>query len=156
MDISKIHINTPVREVLVSKNDLQPDRWMLFEKTGLQQYMLWVHPETGASIALLDFPAGSGVPERHRHASNQFMYCLEGEYCYQGQDGHSSLTLKPGDFYMNPKGSYHGPTRALTRCLLLEIYDGPHYYEKPEYHSDETIGKIVTAPAPSPASKEIS
>lgn len=138
MDNSKIHINTPVGEVLVRKEDLDPNKWMLFEKTGLRQYVLWVHPETGASVALLDFPEGSGVPERHRHASNQFMYCLEGEYSYQ------NLTLKPGDFYMNPKGSFHGPTRANTRCLLLEVYDGPHYYEKPEYHSEETIGKVVT------------
>lgn len=142
MDSSKIHIQTALGEVLVRKDELDPDKWMLFEKTGLRQYMLWVNPETGASIALLDFPEGSGVPERHRHASNQFMYCLEGEYAYTG----SNLTLKPGDFYMNALGSYHGPTKAVKRSLLLEIYDGPHYYEKPEYHSEETIGKVVAAP----------
>ncbi|MBJ3816886.1 cupin domain-containing protein [Shimwellia pseudoproteus] len=142
MDSKNIHINTPVGEVLVRPEDLDPEKWLLFEKTGLRQYMLWVHPETGASVALLDFPAGSGVPERHRHASNQFMYCLEGEYCYFG--GESDITLRPGDFYMNPKGAFHGPTRANSRCLLLEVYDGAHYYEKPEYHSDDTIGKVVS------------
>src|SRR5512145_2412696 len=60
MDESKIHIRTPLGEVLVRKSDLDPARWLHFPATGLKQYVLWVHPETGASIALLDFPEGSG------------------------------------------------------------------------------------------------
>lgn len=139
MDESKIHIKTPLGEVLVRKADLDPARWMTFPTTGLRVYTLWVHPESGASIALLDFPEGAGVPEKHTHASNQFMYCLEGEYEYTG----SNIVLKPGDFYMNPKDNPHGPTRANKRSLLLELYDGPHYYEAPAYHTKETIGKVV-------------
>ncbi|CAM5510057.1 cupin domain-containing protein [Streptomyces hirsutus] len=27
--------------------------------------------------------------------------------------------------------------------MLIEIYDGPHYYEKPEYRTDETIGDFL-------------
>ena len=110
------------REVLIKKGDLDPQKWQHFEKIGLKQYLLWTHPETGASITLLEFPAGSGIPEKHAHASNQFMYCLEGTYEYTD----SQLTLEPGDFYMNPKDHPHGPTRAHTRSLLIEIYDGPH------------------------------
>jgi anti-sigma factor ChrR (cupin superfamily) len=139
VDESKIHIRTPLGEVLVRKADLDPGKWMEFPRTGLRQYVLWVHPETGASIALLDFPEGSGVPEKHTHASNQFMYCLEGEYEYTD----SRITLRPGDFYMNPKDHPHGPTLAHKRCLLLEVYDGPHYYEAPAYHTKDTIGKVV-------------
>ena len=127
------------REVLIKKGDLDPAKWQQFEKIGLKQYILWTHPETGASITLLDFPAGSGIPEKHSHASNQFMYCIEGKYEYTD----SQLTLEPGDFYMNPKDHPHGPTRAHTRSLLIEIYDGPHYYGMPGYHTDATIGKIV-------------
>ena len=82
MDESKIHIRTPMGEVLVRKSELDPAKWMHFPKTGLRVYTLWVHPDNGASIALLDFPEGSGVPDKHTHASNQFMYCLEGEYEY--------------------------------------------------------------------------
>jgi hypothetical protein len=26
---------------------------------------------------------------------------------------------------------------------MLEIYDGPHYYEKPVFHTDETIGGFL-------------
>jgi 2,4'-dihydroxyacetophenone dioxygenase len=139
MDESKIHIKTPMGEVVVRKSDLDPAKWMTFEKTGLRAYTLWVHPQTGASVALLDFPEGSGVPDKHTHASNQFMYCLEGEYEYTD----SKIVLRPGDFYMNPKDHPHGPTRAHKRSLLLELYDGPHYYEAPSYHTKDTIGKVV-------------
>ncbi|HWK61444.1 MAG TPA: cupin domain-containing protein [Eoetvoesiella sp.] len=131
----RIHINSPVGEVLVTTKDLDPERWLDFPDIGLRQYLYWVHPETGASIALLEFEKGGGIPVRHTHASNQFMYCIEGEYEYST----TGLLLRPGDFYMNPKDSPHGPTLAHTRCLLIEMYDGRHYYEKPSYHTDETL-----------------
>ena len=134
------------REVLIKKGDLDPAKWQQFEKIGLKQYILWTHPETGASITLLDFPAGSGIPEKHSHASNQFMYCIEGKYEYTD----SKLTLEPGDYYMNPKDHPHGPTKAHTRSLLIEIYDGPHYYGMPGYHTDATIGKVVEPGAKQP------
>ena len=79
------------------------------------------------------------TPAKHTHASNQFMYCLEGDYEYTD----SGLRLRPGSFYMNPKDHPHGPTLAHERSVLIEIYDGPHYYEKPEYHTDETIGDFL-------------
>jgi quercetin dioxygenase-like cupin family protein len=106
-----------------------PDKWVLLKKTGVEFNTLWENPETGASIALLRMPPGAGMLSRHSHASNQFMYCLEGEYEYLSS-GH---VLKAGSFYWNPIGSEHGPTKARTACLLLEIYDGPHYLVKPEY-----------------------
>ena len=134
------------REVLIKKGDLDPAKWQQFEKIGLKQYILWTHPETGASITLLDFPAGSGIPEKHSHASNQFMYCIEGKYEYTD----SKLTLEPGDYYMNPKDHPHGPTKAHTRSVLIEIYDGPHYYGMPGYHTDATIGKVVEPGAKQP------
>lgn len=67
------------------------------------------------------------------------MYCLEGEYEYTS----SALTLRQGDFYMNPKDHPHGPTVARKKCVLLEVYDGPHYYEKPVFHRDDTIEGIL-------------
>ena len=146
MDEGKIHIRTPLGEVCVTRSDLDPAKWLTFPDAGFRGYMLWVHPETGASIALLEFDAGSGNPSRHTHASNQFMYCLEGEYEYLS----SGITLRPGDFYMNPKDNPHGPTKAHKRSVLLEVYDGPHYYEdaKPQYHSPGTIGKVVERATP--------
>ena len=54
------------------------------------------------------------------------------------------LRLTPGSFYMNPKDNPHGPTIAHEPSVLIEIYDGPHYYEKPEYHTDETIGDFLS------------
>ena len=124
-------------EVLIDK--LDPDKWVTVEKTGFRLYMLHENEETGATIALLDVPEGVGVPVKHEHASNQFMYCLEGEYEYID----SGLVLKPGSFYMNPKDHPHGPTLAHKRSLLIEMYDGPHYYETPSYHTEDTVGKVV-------------
>lgn len=126
-------------EVLIDTTTLDPDKWIDFPEYGFRQYFLWKHPTTGASIALLDFAVGGGIPVKHSHASNQFMYCLEGEYSYTD----SEMILKPGSFYMNPKDHPHGPTTALKRSLLVEVYDGPHYYEKPVFHTDETIGDFL-------------
>lgn len=131
----RIHIKSPMGEILISPKDLDPARWIDFPDIGLRQYLYWVHPETGASIALLEFAEGGGIPVRHTHASNQFMYCIEGEYEYTTDN----LVLRPGDFYMNPKDNPHGPTVARQRSLLIELYDGRHYYEKPEYHTDQTM-----------------
>jgi hypothetical protein len=30
--------------------------------------------------------------------------------------------------------------------VLIEIYDGPHYKEKPVFHTDETIGDFLAKP----------
>src|SRR5207249_3173875 len=76
---------------------LDPARWKDIP-AGFRIYTLWEHPETGASIALFSIPKGGGVPTRHVHASNQFMYCLKGKYEYTT----SGLVLTPGTFYMNP------------------------------------------------------
>ncbi len=128
-------------ETLIDTSKLDPALWLDFPDYGFRQYFLWKHPTSGASIALLEFEEGGGVPVKHSHASNQFMYCLEGEYSYTESD----LVLRPGAFYMNPKDHPHGPTKALQRSVLIEIYDGPHYYEKPVFHSDATIGQFLAS-----------
>ena len=131
-------------EVLVNYEQLVRERledtegWIDFP-SGLKQYFLWNNPETGGSIAILDFPEGAGVPVKHSHASNQFMFCIEGEYAYT----ENNIVLTPGSFYMNPKDHPHGPTKALKRSVLIEIYDGPHYYEKPSFHTDESYSKAL-------------
>jgi 2,4'-dihydroxyacetophenone dioxygenase len=116
-------------EILVQTGDLE-----FIDKTlaGLSQKMLWRDEETGASIAIVRFAKGSGVPSPHSHASNQFMYCLQGKYMYIP----TGVTLTPGSFYWNPKGCQHGPTRAEEDSVLLEIYDGPHYPTQPDWYTD--------------------
>lgn len=137
------------KEILIDK--LDPRAWVTLPKTGgIRIYKFWENPKTGAHFCLLDVPKGATVPVRHRHASNQFMYCIEGRYEYVNP----GLVLKPGSFYMNPKGNPHGPTVARTRCLLLESYDGPHYFKRPSFHTDATVGRIAgKAAAKSPAGK---
>ena len=131
------------REVLIDTSKLDPAGWKNIP-AGFRIYKLWEHPETHASIALFEVPKGVGVPVRHKHASNQFMFCLKGEYVYTS----TGLTLKPGMFYMNPQGHPHGPTMANEDSLLIEMYDGPHYFERPVYHSADTVGSIAGAKMP--------
>lgn len=101
-----------------------PGDWVQSDAVaGLQIRNLWER-EDGASFALLRFAKGAGITVRHRHASNQFMYCLSGKYRYIG-----GPTLTAGDFYMNPMGQEHGPTEAIEESVLLEVYDGPHYFD---------------------------
>ena len=126
-------------EVLLHREDFDDSAWINFPEYGLRQYFLWKNSDTGASIAILEFDKGGTIPVRHTHASNQFMYCLSGDYEYT----EVGLRLKPGSYYMNPKDHPHGPTLAREKSVLIEIYDGPHYYEKPVFHTDETIGDFL-------------
>lgn len=116
-------------EVLLHAEALQ---WAEKSLPGLAQKSLWRQESTGASIALVRFAKGAGIPTPHSHASNQFMYCLSGRYTYPA----SGKVLTPGSFYWNPTGCVHGPTVAEEDSVLLEIYDGPHYPEVPPFYSD--------------------
>ncbi len=91
-------------EVLIDTLKLDPEKWLQFPEYKFRQYFLWRNEQTGASIALLDYEPGGGIPVKHSHASNQFMYCLDGEYEYTD----SQLILRKGSFYMNPKDHPHG------------------------------------------------
>lgn len=117
------------REIMLRTGDLD---WVDKTLAGLSHKMLWRNDGTGASIALVRFAPGAGIPARHSHASNQFMFCLTGRYIYVP----TGLTLTPGSFYWNPKGSLHGPTRAEEESILLEMYDGPHYPTRPDWYTD--------------------
>ena len=116
------------REILVQTNDLD---WVDKTLAGLSHKALWRNEDTGASISLVRFQQGAGIPSRHSHASNQFMFCLSGRYTYVP----TGITLTPGSFYWNPKGSLHGPTLAEEESVLLEVYDGPHYPTQPDWYS---------------------
>jgi quercetin dioxygenase-like cupin family protein len=117
------------REILLDPERLE---WSAKSLEGLSQKMLWRDDASGASIALVRFERGAGIPSRHAHASNQFMYCLKGRYTYTA----TQITLTPGSFYWNPKGSVHGPTLAEEDSVLLEFYDGPHYQTQPDWYTD--------------------
>ena len=126
-------------ETLVDVARLDPAGWIDFPEYGFRQYFLFKNPDTQASIAVLEFKQGGRIPVKHAHASNQFMYCVSGDYEYVD----SGLRLKAGAFYSNPKDHPHGPTVAHEASVLIEIYDGPHYYDKPVFHTEQTIGDFV-------------
>ena len=116
--------------MLLQTDDLE---WVEKSLAGLSHKMLWRDPETEASIALVRFEKGSGIPSEHKHASNQFMFCLSGRYVYLP----TGTTLTKGSFYWNPKGDVHGPTLAEETSVLLEVYDGPHYPERPSFYDND-------------------
>jgi quercetin dioxygenase-like cupin family protein len=107
--------------------------WREKSLAGIAEKMLWRDEATGASIALIRFAKGAGIPQPHCHASNQFMLCLSGRYEYTA----TGVVLTPGSFYCNPKGNVHGPAVAHEETIVVEIYDGPHYPEKPPWYADE-------------------
>jgi 2,4'-dihydroxyacetophenone dioxygenase len=122
------------KEIVVA--GLDPDGWTPGGVPGLSEKVLWERGGNDASIALLRFDRGAGIPEAHRHPSNQFMYCLSGRYAYASSD----IVLEPGSFYWNPAGNEHGPTEALDATLLLEIYDGRHYDQVGEPDPIDRVG----------------
>jgi quercetin dioxygenase-like cupin family protein len=107
--------------------------WRAKSLAGIHEKMLWRDEATGASIALIRFDKGAGIPAPHYHASNQFMFCLKGHYEYTS----TGVTLRAGSFYCNPKGNVHGPAIAHEETVVVEIYDGPHYPERPSWYSND-------------------
>ncbi len=122
---------TPHLRELLLQSDAMP--WREKSLKGISEKMLWRDAQTGASIALIKFAKGAGVPQPHYHASNQFMFCLRGRYEYAA----TGVMLTAGSFYCNPKGNVHGPAIAHEETVVLEIYDGAHYPHKPDWYSDE-------------------
>ena len=117
-------------EILIRAEQME---WRAKSLPGVFEKMLWRDDNTGASIALIKFAKGASIPKPHSHASNQFMYCLSGKYEYTL----TGVTLVPGAFYCNPKGNVHGPTLAHEETVVVEIYDGPHYPQTPDWYTDE-------------------
>ncbi len=117
-------------EILIQTADMP---WRAKSLAGVHEKMLWRNEETGASIALIRFEKGASIPTPHRHASNQFMFCLQGWYEYTK----TGVTLRAGSFYCNPKGNVHGPTLAHEETVVVEMYDGPHYPERPSWYDND-------------------
>lgn len=117
-------------EILIHTNETG---WRAKSLKGVHEKMLWRDEATGASIALIRFDKGASIPTPHLHASNQFMYCLYGHYEYTS----TGVTLRAGSFYCNPKGNVHGPTLAHEETVVVEMYDGPHYPERPSWYTND-------------------
>ena len=121
----------PKLEELLIQSDTMA--WREKSLKGIHEKMLWRNEETGASIALIKFDKGAGIPAPHYHAANQFMFCLKGKYEYTS----TGVTLTAGSFYCNPKGNVHGPAVAREETVVVEVFDGPHYPHKPDFYTDE-------------------
>lgn len=121
----------PKLEELLIQSDAMA--WREKSLKGIHEKMLWRNEETGASIALIKFDKGAGIPAPHYHAANQFMFCLKGKYEYTS----TGVTLTAGSFYCNPKGNVHGPAVAREETVVVEVFDGPHYPHKPDFYTDE-------------------
>ena len=78
--MTKLPDNMPSLAEILIKTDTLP--WRAKSLKGIHEKMLWRNEETGASIALIKFDKGAGIPQPHFHAANQFMFCLSGRYEY--------------------------------------------------------------------------
>ncbi len=78
--MTKLPDNMPSLAEILIKTDSVP--WRAKSLKGIHEKMLWRNEETGASIALIKFEKGAGIPQPHYHSSNQFMFCLSGRYEY--------------------------------------------------------------------------
>ena len=127
---SNTQIPVDLNEILLQANEME---WRPKSLKGVHEKMLWRNEETEATVALIKFEKGVGIPKPHAHDSNQMMYCLQGKYEYLP----TGLILTAGSFYCNPKGMVHGPTIAHEETIVVEIYDGPHYPTMPSWYTDE-------------------
>ena len=78
--MNKMPEGAPKLEELLVDTAKMP--WREKSLKGISEKMLWRNEETGASIAMIRFAKGAGIPQPHFHASNQFMICLSGKYEY--------------------------------------------------------------------------
>jgi quercetin dioxygenase-like cupin family protein len=129
--ITRLPAGAPALGEILIHSEAMP--WREKSLKGVFEKMLWRDERSGSSIALIKFAKGAGIPEPHRHASNQFMFCLEGRYEYTA----TGIVLTPGSFYCNPKGNVHGPAVAHEETVVIEIYDGPHYPERPSFYATD-------------------
>src|SRR5665213_199071 len=81
-----------LEEILIQSEKVE---WRAKSLKGIYEKMLWRNEETGASIALIKFDKGAGIPQPHFHAANQFMFCLKGKYEYTP----TKVILTAGCFY---------------------------------------------------------
>ena len=129
--MTQLPASAPSLDEILIQSESMP--WRAKSLKGIHEKMLWRNEETGASIALIRFEKGAGIPQPHYHAANQFMFCLQGKFAYTA----TNTVLTPGCFYCNPKGNVHGPAIAREETVVVEMYDGPHYPEKPSWYTDE-------------------
>src|SRR4051812_19157080 len=109
----KLPEGAPKLEELLVDTGKMP--WREKSLKGISEKMLWRDEATGASIAMIRFAKGAGIPKPHYHASNQFMICLSGKYEYTA----TGVTLTAGSFYCNPKGNVHGPAIAHEDTVVI-------------------------------------
>ena len=95
-------------EILIQSENIP---WREKSLKGVHEKMLWRNEDTGASIALIKFDKGAGIPQPHLHAANQFMFCLKGKYEYTS----TGVMLTAGCFYCNPKGQCARPGASPTK-----------------------------------------
>ena len=117
---------------------LDPAKWIDFPDYGFRQYFLWQNLETGGSVALLDFAEGARVSGQAQARLQSIHVLHRGRVRIYGFQSRAAA----GQLLHGSEGPPHGPTPARKRNLLIEIHDGPHYYENPVYHTEQTLGTL--------------
>ena len=99
----------PKLEEILVDTDKMP--WREKSLKGISEKMLWRNEETGASIAMIRFAKGAGIPQPHYHSSNQFMICLSGKYEYTA----TGVVLTAGQLLLQSRRATCTAPRSRTR-----------------------------------------
>ena len=65
---SNTQIPVDLNEILLQANEME---WRPKSLKGVHEKMLWRNEETEATVALIKFEKGVGIPKPHAHDSNQ-------------------------------------------------------------------------------------
>src|SRR5262249_11725573 len=121
----------PKLDEILLQTDAIP--WREKSLKGGSEKMLGGEEGNGATVAVIWVAKGAGLPGPPLHSSHQVMFFPQGRLEYHRPGG----VRTPGSFYCNPKGNVHGPAVAHEETVVIEIYDGPHYPQKPSWYTDE-------------------
>lgn len=88
-------------------------------------------PADGRVTSLVRMPLGGRYP-RHRHASTEELYLLEGDFTVEGE------RLRPGDYCAAAPETIHGDTTSEGGCTFIVVTS----------ERDELVSDPVTRPAP--------
>jgi len=98
---------------------------------GLDVRRLHRDPADGRATSLVRMPGGARYP-RHRHASTEELYLLEGDLTVEGE------RLRAGDYCAAGPGTIHGETTSDGGCTFVLVTS----------EHDEVVSDQVTRPTP--------
>ena len=110
----------PIRRVFEDMEWEDPPRG--YYLTDVKQKTLWVNEKTGATWALMKFPAGPGDKLHAHPKANQLGFSISGGV--ETPDG-TRIEFNGGGAGITRKGEVHGRGNFTKETLILMYWDDP-------------------------------